>query len=198
MARKTQEMKTQVAQPVAQPVVEQSSENKDETLQETKKEKSRVITRDMLNDEFSELFQLIETEITKMREGNEKGVKGVRFLRTVSKKLRILNTHSNRVSKTKRKVNSDKSSKSGFLKPVNISDEMQIFTGWKKDDLHSRVDVTRFICNYIRENNLQNPADRRQIQPDQPLSKLLRYDTQIETFPLTYYKIQTYIKHHFI
>jgi chromatin remodeling complex protein RSC6 len=195
MSRKTQEMKSQV---VAQPVVEESSENKDETTEETKKEKSRLITRDMLNDEFIELFELIETEITKMREGNEKGVKGVKFLRTISKKLRILNTHSNRVSKTKRKTNPNKSSTSGFLKPVNISSEMQEFTGWKKEDLHSRVDVTRFICKYIRENNLQNPSDRRQIRPDQTLSKLLRYDTKTEISPLTYYKIQTYIKHHFI
>lgn len=209
MARKTQTMKTQEKTQVevetvveSDKEVEQETEVQDVDLQDaeenTKKEKSRLITRDMLNDEFSDLLQLIETEITKMREGNEKGVKGVKFLRTVSKRLRVLNTHANRVAKTKRKANPNKSSTSGFLKQVKISSEMQSFTGWKTNDTHSRVDVTKFICNYIREHNLQNPSDRREIRPDQALSKLLRYDTATETSPLTYYKIQTYIKPHFI
>jgi chromatin remodeling complex protein RSC6 len=209
MTRKTQTMKTQVqVETVVEPTVEEETveeetvvenEPTEETTEETtKKEKSRLITRDMLNDEFSELLQLIETEITKMREGNEKGVKGVRFLRTVSKRLRVLNTHSNRVAKTKRKANPNKSSTSGFLKQVKISSELQTFTGWKTNDLHSRVDVTKFICNYIREHNLQNPSNRREILPDQALSKLLRYDTKTELNPLTYPKIQTHIKPHFI
>jgi chromatin remodeling complex protein RSC6 len=160
---------------------------------------SRLITRDMLNDEFKDLLQTIEVEITKLREGTEKA-KGVKFLRTVAKRIRVLNTHANKVSNRKkgttttRKVNTT----SGFLKPVKLSDELNRFTGWSSSELHSRVDVTKFICNYIRENNLQNPSDRREIRVDSKLSTLLNYDPKTETTPLTYYRIQSYIKHHFI
>ena len=74
---------------------------------------------------------------------------------------------------------------------------MAQFTGWNQKDLKSRVDVTKYICNYIKDNDLQNPSDRRQILADSKLSKLLKYDSKTSD-PLTYYKIQTYMKPHFL
>jgi upstream activation factor subunit UAF30 len=85
---------------------------------------------------------------------------------------------------------------SGFLKKVPISKEMAKFTGWDSSELKSRVDVTKSLCNYIRENNLQNPKDRRQILPDVKLTKLLNIKKGDP--PLTYYRIQSCIKPHFI
>jgi hypothetical protein len=66
------------------------------------------------------------------------------------------------------------------------------------DDLKSRVDVTKFLCNYIRENNLQNPTDKRQIVPDAKLSKLIKYDSKKESEPLRYYSLQKFLKPHFM
>jgi len=85
---------------------------------------------------------------------------------------------------------------SGFLKPVSVSSEMQKFTGWNTDELHSRVDVTKYICDYIKNNDLQNPEDRRQIVPDSKLKKLLNIKGVMKD-PLHYYNLQTHIKHHF-
>ena len=75
---------------------------------------------------------------------------------------------------------------------------MAKFTGWDKDELRSRVDVTKFLCQYIRENNLQNPKDKRQILADSKLQKLLKYDPKKESDPLTYFKLQSSLKPHFV
>lgn len=75
---------------------------------------------------------------------------------------------------------------SGLLKPVIISDEMAKFAGWEKDELHSRVDVTKVICAYIKGDeksgrpNLQKPSNKKTILPDQALKDLLRWDDDSE------------------
>ena len=85
------------------------------------------------------------------------------------------------------------------MKPVNISNEMSSFTGWEKDELKSRVDVTKYICGYIRDNDLQNPDDRRQIVPDKKLTNLLKLNKKgLAEEPLTYYSLQKKIQPHFI
>jgi len=163
--------------------------------------KKRVVpTKESILATFAELIAMNDSEISKMRESQTK-TKGIKFLRTMNKKLKILMNQSSRVIKqrnpsTRKNVNNNNS---GFLKPVKISTEMAKFTGWNSNELRSRVDVTKFLCNYIRENNLQNPKDRRQIIADTKLSKLLNYDSKKENSePLTYYRIQSYIKPHFI
>lgn len=75
---------------------------------------------------------------------------------------------------------------SGLLKPVIISEEMAKFAGWEKDELHSRVDVTKVICAYIKgdekagRKNLQKPSNKKTILPDQVLKDLLRWDADSE------------------
>jgi chromatin remodeling complex protein RSC6 len=60
------------------------------------------------------------------------------------------------------------------------------------------VDVTKFLCAYIKDNNLQNDADKRQIKPDAKLTKLLGYDAKAATSPLTYFHLQKLLKPHFV
>jgi chromatin remodeling complex protein RSC6 len=50
---------------------------------------------------------------------------------------------------------------SGLLKPVAISEEMVNFANCDYNDLHSRVEVTKCICVYVKQNNLQKPENRR-------------------------------------
>jgi chromatin remodeling complex protein RSC6 len=75
---------------------------------------------------------------------------------------------------------------SGLLKPVIISEEMAKFAGWEKDELHSRVDVTKVICAYIKGDekagraSLQQPSNKKTILPDQVLKDLLRWDADSE------------------
>lgn len=172
----------------------------DEEDEDGSSSKKRVPpSRETIMQSFEDIITSIESEIDSLREGDNK-TKGIKFLRTLNKKLKILKNHSGRIIKNKkttvRKTTSNNNS--GFLKPVQISKEMAKFTGWDSEQLRSRVDVTKFLCNYIKENSLQNPTDRRQILADAKLSKLLKYDAKKEGVPLTYFRVQTCLKNHFV
>jgi upstream activation factor subunit UAF30 len=177
-----------------EPVKEPELSDVEGDVEDSEKKSRQVLTKESVSVGFDELVSVIDEEIERLRENQQKS-KGVKFLRSLGKKLKTLKSVTVRVMKQKTKTNRKNNTNSGFLKPVKISQDMAKFTGWKSDDLKSRVDVTKFICNYIRENNLQNPEDRRQILADKKLSKLLDY--QQDDKPLTYYRIQTYMKKHF-
>lgn len=83
---------------------------------------------------------------------------------------------------------------SGLLKPVAISEEMAAFANWNPDELHSRVEVTKCICVYVKDNNLQKPENRRIILLNKDLKQLLRHEGDEITYP----HIQRYIGIHFI
>jgi len=155
-----------------------------------------VPTRDSVEKEFDQLISSIDEEITKLRSSAGKS-KGVKFLRTTNKHLKTLRNHALRVSK-QRTATRRKNTNSGFLKPVQISKDLAKFTGWDQAQLRSRVDVTKYICDYIKEHNLQDPEDKRNIRVEQDanLKKLLKFDGK-DGKPLTYYRLQTYLKDHF-
>lgn len=188
---------TPSATPVPPPVEPKKTERQvDEHADEKKQRVRRVVSRDSLENDFQSLQTKIEEEIEKLRQSTEK-VKGVKFLRTLNKALKTLRADSLRVLKIKPKSNRPRSTSSGFMKPVKISAEMATFTGWNPDQLYSRVDVTKFICKYIRDNNLQDQNDRRQIVCDDKLKSLLKYDATTASEPLTYFRLQQYIQSHF-
>jgi hypothetical protein len=74
---------------------------------------------------------------------------------------------------------------SGLLKPVIISEEMAAFANWGKEELHSRVDVTKIICNYVKINKLQKPTNKKTIIPDENLQKLLRWKSDDEEMTIS-------------
>jgi chromatin remodeling complex protein RSC6 len=175
---------------VAQPAEEEAVADPDVVT------KRRQVTRDDVEKDFDALLQSLDEEIESCRKSEDKTkAKGVRFLRAVAKRVRQLRSDSLRVAskKVRRTTTSSASGNSGFMKPVKISKDMQKFTGLKEDQLVSRVEVTKSICQYVKENSLQNQADRRQFTPDEKLAKLLGTDK-----PLTYYALQQHIQPHFI
>ena len=204
-AKKTVSKKTttkETVQSVPAVVAEETTEVVDgvvDSTEESSTDKRKLPTRDSVIQSFDDLIKSIETEMETLREGDSTKNKGIKFLRTLNKRIKILKNQSSRIIKQKR-VSTKKSTNnnSGFLKPVKISTEMAKFTGWDKDELRSRVDVTKFLCQYIRENNLQNPKDKRQILADSKLQKLLKYDPKKESDPLTYFKLQSSLKPHFV
>lgn len=185
----------EVVEPVEEPEVSNVESSSVEEASKEKK-KRRVPTKESLPTEFDELVAVVQEEIERLRKSTGKQ-KGVKFLRSLNKRIKTLRSHSVRVMKQKHKTNRTNNTNSGFLKPVQLSKEMAKFTGWDHNEPRSRVDVTKYICNYIRENNLQNPEDRRQILADKKLANLLGYDSKSDDKPLTYYRIQTYMKKHF-
>ena len=146
--------------------------------------------------DFDDLVESINIEIQNLRDGPSK-TKGIKFLRSLNKRIKTLRGQTGRVMKQKKKTGRSNNKNSGFLKPVPISAEMAKFTGWDPSQLRSRVEVTKFICDYISEHDLQNPEDRRQIKPDTKLQRLLGYNPKKEREPLKYYSLQTHLKKHF-
>nr|QBK85405.1 MAG: SWIB/MDM2 domain protein [Iridovirus LCIVAC01] len=88
------------------------------------------------------------------------------------------------------------SGSTGFMEPVRISAEMAKFIGCYPDELRSRLNITKCICDYIKDNNLQNPCDRREIFVDDRLRKLFHFHYQ-DGKPLTHYTLQKHIMKHF-
>jgi len=152
-------------------------------------------TRESVMAEFSELLSLVDGEITRLRDQGDKSSQ-TRFLRTtVQRRIKVLQAATARVLRHKA-PSARRNNNSGFLKPVNISSDIAKFTGLDSKSQHSRVDVTKFLCKYIEDKKLQNPADRRQINADPALAKLLGYDSK-NGKPLTYYHMQSLLKTHF-
>ena len=167
-----------------------------EEQDETPKRERRVVDRESVVRDFDSLLQSLEDHVEHLRSTDAKTRKntGVKFVKSLTKSLRLLKKDTQKAMKMKRKTNRAKNTTSGFMKPVKISNEMISFTGWEADAPKSRVDVTKFICNYIKENDLQKPEDRRVILPDAKLKKILDHQ---DGENLTYYSLQKKIQHHF-
>ena len=198
-SRKEKVAKTPVEE-VVEEVVEETTPTTAAAAPKVTK-KRRVVDRESVFAAFDALQKQVEDEIDAVRSASDKSrVSGVRFLRSLNKSLKQLKKDTARAMKQKRKnPNRAKNTSSGFMKPVPISGEMSKFTGWASDELKSRVDVTKYICGYIRDNNLQNPDDRRQIVPDKKLQALLKLDKKsLKEEPLTYYSLQKKIQPHFV
>lgn len=116
----------------------------------------------------------------------------------------------------------------GFAEPVIVSDELYNFlvntkatmkdpsfvptsqeedSNWPripvvKGTPVARTDVTSHISKYIREHNLQNPEERREIVPDTTLRKVFSEPTETSKrdsskLVYTYLQLQRYVNHHF-
>lgn len=100
--------------------------------------------------------------------------------------------------KQKRVVNPDTPRKLGALeKPVPISEELAEFLGLTKGEMYSRQQITQGVNKFVKDNDLQNPENRRYIllesEAGLKLKALLREPDQ----PLTFFNIQRYLKVHY-
>jgi chromatin remodeling complex protein RSC6 len=165
--------------------------------------KKRIATRESVLTSFDSICQSIVDEITSSKDDKNVNGKSLKFLRNINKNLGTLKKDAGKLIRQRKKISTDDSTAtlkdtnkttSGFLKPVPISNAIAQFTGWSPNELKSRVEVTKFLCNYIKDNNLQNPSDRRQILADAKLTKLLECNNST---PLTYFDMQSHLKKHF-
>lgn len=105
--------------------------------------------------------------------------------------VKVLKDHNKTLNKRKKFDRQP----SGFAKPSKISEEMATFLSLDPKEEIPRNQVTKLINQYIIEHNLRNEKDKRQIQPNTELSKLLNLKGDEE---LSYFNLQKYMKHHFI
>jgi upstream activation factor subunit UAF30 len=151
----------------------------------------RVVNNEEIEKSFDELYSSLEAELKSLREDKAHSV-GIRYLRSLARQVKNLKADCFRLLSRKVRKPSARNGNSGFMKSVKISADMAKFCNFKADQLVSRVDVTKAICNYVKEKNLQNPADRRQFTPDEKLATLLGVKEVI-----TYYTLQKHIQKHF-
>jgi hypothetical protein len=79
-----------------------------------------------------------------------------------------------------------------FQQPVNISSALCSFLGRPAGSQESRSNVTKFITNYVKENNLKN---KHEINADAKLLSLLGLK---EGDKLSYFNLQKYLNVHYI
>lgn len=83
----------------------------------------------------------------------------------------------------------------GFARPTSVSDEMCVFLSIDAGTEVSRTTVTRALIQYIKDKNLQNPANKKQILPDDTLYSLFGEEARNQV--LTYFTMQKFVNHHF-
>lgn len=118
-----------------------------------------------------------------------------RIKRRLLEKAIIKVLKANNKATTKKQKRSGNRQPSGFIRPTLISDELAIFLGKDVGSEMARTAVTNHINTYIKENNLKDPKNGRQINADSKLSKLLKLGKEDV---LTYFNLQKFMKHHFI
>ena len=84
---------------------------------------------------------------------------------------------------------------SGFAMPSLLSDELYVFMSIEKGTKVPRKDVTMFINEYVKTNDLREKTDRRTIIPDEALHKIFKSTSENK---ITYFNLQSYLKHHFV
>lgn len=159
------------------------------------------------------------TEVDSMKQRFERLIKTkqdllIELKREVQELKKMQRDHEHAIKEAskrsrKKRVRDENSTRkpSGFASPVVVSDELYSFLesfGIKKGDPIARTDVTRYVTTYIKDKDLQNPENRREIVPDTVLDRLFgpameHKDPNDATSPLvyTYLKLQRYLSQHF-
>ena len=114
--------------------------------------------------------------------------------RDVQLHIREATRKQKRKRKTATPADGVKRPPSGFAKPALISDELCNFLGKPSGTEMARTEVTKHITSYIKEHNLQNAANKREITADAKLKNLLNLNNGDV---LTFFNLQKYMKVHF-
>ena len=106
---------------------------------------------------------------------------------------KVLKSYQKKTFKKTRKVDPNRQP-TGFAKPSLISEELCKFLNKPSGTKMARTDVTKEVNKYIKEHNLQNPANKKEIKADTTLTKLLNLKKGDD---LNYFSLQKFLKDHF-
>lgn len=187
---------------VEEPVVEESNvesdendfieDNAEEIVSDKKQKKQkRVINKDKIKSDWENLLTVYAEELSHLKKKPE-------HKQSLLKTLKELKSDCFRLMKIRNKAPSSGNSKSGFNMPVNVTSEMKKFisTNQDTDAEITRSHITRTLCAYVKNKDLQNPKDRREILPDTTLKSLFSMEEQNDK--LTYYSMQRKIQQHIV
>ena len=146
-------------------------------------ETAAVSPHDTLETLANDMIKMAKSLLETARQAKKEHAKIVKKAEQGGKKRRAKSdgesTHSNSV----------------FLQPSKISPALAKFCGVSPDTMLSRTESTRKIAAYIKEHDLQNPENRREIRADATLTALFSLTAEDK---LNYFNLQRYIKPHFI
>ena len=83
---------------------------------------------------------------------------------------------------------------SGFAQPTKISKELCEFMNVSEDTEMARTEVTKYVIQYIKDNQLQSKNSKNIIIPDEKLQKILLNEKDDE---ITFFNIQKYMNKNF-
>ena len=150
---------------------------------------NEIVQENDLPDPVSEQFNGVLTSLSTFRSQITALQQQLRGLeKMVRRELKVARKEA---TKNKNKGNRKPS---GFAKPTKISSELCIFMDKQDGTEVARTEVTQFIISYIKDNNLQNPDNRKIIKPDTQLKKLLGVE---DTDEVTYFNLQKFMNKHF-
>lgn len=180
---------TPATTPAPEPVVEKKVETTPEVVESTSAPTANSTTVNV-EDRSTALFDTLISTLQARITADRALLSDLRTLRkTVASERRqyskVLNKYNKRRTGNRR---------NGFQVPTPISAQMAKFVGVPSGSEMARTDVTKFIHSYIKEKNLQNPENGQEIFPDSKLKKLLYSGDD----SVTYFKLQTYLKPHFL
>jgi len=172
--------------------MEETGESPEVPVEGTEKKRTRrVATKDTLRTDFDNLWTEYAEELSVKKKSGKK--------LSLEKYLHKLQTDVYKLLKI-RPLGDEKKPRaennSGFMKPVNISPELANFIKVDSNVPITRVTITKKICEYIKEKDLQNPKDRREIVPDASLKSIFKLTEADKEPPLTYYSMQKKIQSH--
>lgn len=71
---------------------------------------------------------------------------------------------------------------SAFMQPVNVSSDLAAIVGTGP---MPRTEIIKKIWDYIKKNNLQDPTNKRNINPDDKLAKVFGSKNAVDMFQMT-------------
>lgn len=156
--------KTTTSSVVNEPQIEQKVEEVAEQVA------TEVVEEVTMTDE-----ERFEHQFTSLMNSFKEFTKTVRdTMTTFQSELKTLATQSKKLCKrTRKRTSRGNKTPNGFTKTVSVSADMLKFCGKSSEEQMSRNEVNQFIHTYIREHNLQNPENKREIIPDSKLKKIL-------------------------
>lgn len=116
------------------------------------------------------------------------------FRRLQKRAIREIKEAARQGKKRRRTPANGKRAPSGFAKPGDISPELCDFMDKPHGTKMARTEVTKFLTQYIKSNNLQDQSNKRRILCNDELATLLSVTPEVE---VTYFNLQKFMKPHF-
>jgi len=96
---------------------------------------------------------------------------------------------------SKKNKNKGNRKASGFAVPTKISNDLCKFMGVKEGTQLARTEVTKYIIQYIKDNDLPDKSNKKIIKPNKKLKSLLKLEKNEQ---VTYFNLQRYMNKHFV